>query len=135
MVRSVRFTTQRKIIYEIVSDSSDHPTVADIIERLRTRRFNIAYATVYNSLRYLTEKGLIRELKLEGDASRYDARIEEHQHIVCTSCGKVDEVLTESPQDWLNRVASETGYLLIEEQFLFKGVCAKCRDLKKTVQG
>lgn len=120
-------TTPRRLILDIVGDSRDHPTASDVIDRLKERGHTVAYATVYNSLRYLTEQGMIRELKLEGDASRYDARTEDHQHIVCTSCGRVDEVMTAAPKGWLDKIAAETGYRITDEQMLFKGVCAACR--------
>jgi len=120
-------TAPRKMILDIIGQSHDHPTASDVIERLKAQGYSVAYATVYNSLRYLTEQGMIRELKLDGDASRYDARMEDHQHIVCTSCGRVDEVMTEAPKEWLERVAAETGYRITDEQIWFKGVCAACR--------
>lgn len=120
-------TAPRKLILDIVTESHDHPTASDIIDRLKEQGRSVAYATVYNSLRYLTEQGLIRELKLEKDASRYDSRTEEHQHIVCTNCGQVSEVMTASPKEWLRHIEAETGYVISEEQFLFKGVCATCR--------
>ncbi|MCC3374924.1 Fur family transcriptional regulator [Cohnella sp. REN36] len=120
-------TAPRRMVYDIVMASEDHPTAADIIDRLKSSGSSVAYATVYNSLRYLTDEGLIHELKLEGNASRYDGRVEDHQHIVCVSCGKVDEVMTASPKDWLDRIAAETGYRITDEQLLFKGVCAECR--------
>ncbi|MBB6636891.1 Fur family transcriptional regulator [Cohnella thailandensis] len=123
-------TTPRKIVLEIVSEAHDHPTAADVIDRLKARGHSVAYATVYNSLRYLTEQGMIRELKLEGDASRYDSRTEDHQHIVCTECGRVDEVMTKTPQDWLDRIAAESGYEITDEQLLFKGVCPSCQASK-----
>lgn len=126
MSRKGQLTPQRKAIYEIVMDSTDHPTAADIIERLNKRGHQFAYATTYNSLRYLTDEGLIRELKLDGDASRYDARTEEHQHIMCRVCGRVDEVFTTIPQEWALRVGEETGYQVEEEHILLKGVCPGC---------
>ncbi|NBD22321.1 Fur family transcriptional regulator [Paenibacillus glycinis] len=128
-------TAPRRLILDILTESHDHPTASDIIDRLKTQGQSVAYATVYNSLRYLTEQGLIRELKLEGDASRYDSRTEDHQHIVCVSCGKVSEVMTESPKEWLRHIEEETGYSISEEQFLFKGVCGECRASNdRTVQ-
>lgn len=130
MTRKGLLTTQRRIILDIISDSCDHPTASDIMERLKLRGHQVAYATVYNSLRFLSEEGLVRELKLDGDASRYDARTEDHHHIQCTSCGRVDEVMTEAPKDWLLRISEETGYVLSEEHFFFKGVCSACSNMK-----
>jgi Fur family peroxide stress response transcriptional regulator len=131
MTRKGQLTIQRKTIFDVVSTASDHPTAADVIERLKERGFQFAYATVYNSLRYLTEERMIRELKLEGDASRYDARTEDHQHILCVTCGRMDEVFTEATPEWLRCVEEETGYEIQEQQYLFKGVCAACRNSHK----
>jgi Fur family peroxide stress response transcriptional regulator len=128
MTRKGQLTVQRKAIYDILAESKDHPTAADVIHRLKDKDQHFAYATVYNSLRYLTEEGLIRELKLEGDASRYDACTEEHQHIVCTVCGKVDEVFTEVPSDWLQTIAQETGYTIEHQHVVVKGVCPLCKE-------
>jgi Fur family transcriptional regulator, peroxide stress response regulator len=43
------------------------------------------------------------------------------------SCGKVSEVMTASPKEWLRHIEEETGYTITDEQFLFRGVCASCR--------
>ncbi|CAG7624808.1 Fur family transcriptional regulator [Paenibacillus allorhizosphaerae] len=131
MTRKGQLTVQRKAIFDVVMDSPDHPSAADIIDRLKERGYSFAYGTIYNSLRYLTDAGLIRELKLEGDASRYDARVEDHQHIVCRVCGKVEEVFTTLSPEWLRAVAEETGFTVEEEHILFKGVCPACKERNK----
>lgn len=125
-MNKINLTIQRKEILEVVQHAPDHPTAADVIERLRGKGFNFAYGTVYNSLRYLTDAGLIRELKLGEAVSRYDARTDEHQHIVCTVCGRVDEVLTELPNEWLQKVAAETKYRIEHAQVVIEGVCKEC---------
>lgn len=122
-------TPQRKAIYDIIRESHDHPTAAEIMDRLRERGCQFAYGTVYNTLKYLTESGQIQELRV-GDACRYDARLEHHHHIQCSTCGKVDEVFSEIPADWLESVAADTGYRVDQEHLLLKGECAECRKLK-----
>ncbi|MDF2926471.1 MAG: perR [Paenibacillaceae bacterium] len=119
-------TPQRKAIYDVISCSTDHPTAAEIMDRLRERGCHFAYGTVYNSLKYLTETGQIQELRV-GEACRYDARTELHHHIQCTICGQVEEVFSDIPQEWLLAVAAETGYMIDQEQLLLKGVCASCK--------
>ncbi|TFE29390.1 Fur family transcriptional regulator [Cohnella luojiensis] len=132
MRKSGAMTVQRRTIYDLLTATQDHPTASDIIERLKAEGHHFAYATVYNTLKFLTDEGLIHELKLEGDVSRYDARTEEHQHIVCTSCGKVDEVFTETPSEWILSISKQTGYEITNEQILFKGVCEECKNAKKS---
>ncbi len=122
----INLTTQRKAVFEIIQYSNDHPTAAEIIERLRARGYNFAYGTVYNSLRYLTEVELIRELKLGEASSRYDARMDDHHHIICRKCGRVDEVMTETPAEWMQSVATETQYDVHFSNVIFEGVCSEC---------
>ncbi|WP_326492589.1 Fur family transcriptional regulator [Alicyclobacillus dauci] len=110
MSRKVNWTTQRRVIYDLVRESTDHPTANDIMERLRQSGHHFAYGTVYNSLRYLVEMALIRELKLGNAISRYDARIEDHLHVICDVCGKVAEAAIELPADWLESVSKTTHF-------------------------
>ena len=127
-VKTINLTTQRKAVYEIVCNAEDHPTAADVMNRLVERGHNFAYGTVYNSLRYLTDNGLIRELKLGETASRYDGKMDDHQHIVCENCGAVDEVMTDAPVEWYAAVAEETGYDVHHAHVVFRGVCTECRN-------
>jgi Fur family peroxide stress response transcriptional regulator len=125
----LNLTIQRKAVYETVQKAHDHPTAADIIDRLRETGHNFAYGTVYNSLRYLADAGLILEVQLGDTASRYDGRVDDHQHIVCQRCGRVDEVLSAIPPQWLQIVAEETNYLIDNGHVVFTGVCSTCRDV------
>ncbi|NMO94501.1 Fur family transcriptional regulator [Paenibacillus lemnae] len=130
-MRSLNLTTQRQAVYDVVRQSEDHPTASDIMNRLVEKGYNLAYGTVYNSLRYLTDKQLIRELKLGESSSRYDARTDEHQHIMCEVCGKVDEVMTGIPEEWNRVVSEETGYAINHAHVVFGGVCPECQ-IKRT---
>ncbi|WP_127531320.1 Fur family transcriptional regulator [Paenibacillus kobensis] len=122
----LNLTTQRKAVLEILQQAHDHPTAADVMDRLRAQGHLFAYGTVYNSLRYLTEAGLVKELKLGETASRYDARTEDHHHIVCVRCGRVDEVTMELPAEWLARAAQETHYQVHHASVVLEGVCEEC---------
>ncbi|GLX70057.1 Fur family transcriptional regulator [Paenibacillus glycanilyticus] len=124
----INLTTQRKAILEVIQESHDHPTAADIIERLRDKGSSFAYGTVYNSLRYLTDAGLIQELKLGEAVSRYDARMDDHHHIMCKQCGRVEEVLTELPEEWLKKIAAETKFAVQEAHVVLEGVCERCAN-------
>lgn len=127
-MKALNLTTQRQAVYDVVRQSHDHPTAADVMNRLVEKGYNFAYGTVYNSLRYLADKEMIRELKLGEAASRYDARLDEHQHILCEVCGRVDEVMTRVPADWSLAVADETGYEVHHAHVVFGGVCRACQQ-------
>ncbi|AIQ14900.1 Fur family transcriptional regulator [Paenibacillus durus] len=127
-MRHLNLTSQRQAVYDIVRESHDHPTAAEVMNRLVEKGHNLAYGTVYNSLRYLADKQLIRELKLGEAASRYDARMDDHQHIICERCGAVDEVMSHVPEQWMEAVAKETGYTIGHAHVVFGGICSACQN-------
>ncbi|SFU76962.1 Fur family transcriptional regulator [Alicyclobacillus macrosporangiidus] len=119
-------TKQRQLVYHTVLHGDDHPTAADILERLHAAGHRISYATVYNSLRYLTEHGFLRELKVGETVSRYDARVEPHHHIVCRVCGRVDEVFAPIPDAYLHQVVEDTRYRIEDVDLVIHGLCPDC---------
>lgn len=126
MNRQLHMTLQRKSVYEVVREATDHPTAADVMERLRQGGHKVAHATVYNSLRYLTEVGVIQELQIGSGPARYDARLEAHQHVFCVRCGRVDEVLALQPSEYLGIIQQETGYRVEHLDVIAKGICPEC---------
>ncbi|HXG65905.1 MAG TPA: transcriptional repressor [Blastocatellia bacterium] len=82
-------TRQRQVVLEVVRDSSEHLTASEVYEAARLRMPTISFATVYNSLRYLREAGLVREITFGNAASRYDRETSRHDHAICTGCGKL----------------------------------------------
>src|ERR1044071_10333733 len=81
-----KLTPQREAVFQVIREREDHPTANDIFAAARVRLPGISYATVYNSLRYLKEAGLVHEIKFGDNASRYDRETGRHDHVVCNSC-------------------------------------------------
>src|SRR5690348_6628216 len=82
-LKGPKLTPQREAVYEVIRERDDHPTAGDIFEAARKRLPGISYATVYNSLRYLKEAGLVHEISFGDCASRYDGVMERHDHAIC----------------------------------------------------
>src|SRR3954462_13034279 len=85
-------TTQRVEILDEVRASDGHLTAGEIFERVRRRDPRIAYGTVYRTLHLLAEHGLIQELTFADQASRYDGRVDRHDHMHCLECGDLLDV-------------------------------------------
>jgi Fur family transcriptional regulator, peroxide stress response regulator len=120
-------TPQRRAVLRVVSDSDEHPTAGEIFEAARKRLPSISFATVYNSLKYLTEAGLVREINFGKGANRYDRETARHDHAVCSRCGRlVDFDLPETPQ--LTRAAARRSRFKAESIHLtLVGVCPDCQ--------
>jgi len=124
-----KLTPQREAVLEVVREREDHPTANEIFAAARKRHPAISHATVYNSLHYLREMGLVREISFGDSASRYDGITERHDHAICTNCGKlVDFELTEAAD--LMRAAARKSRFKPETVYLtLMGLCPDCRNV------
>lgn len=124
-----KLTPQREAVLQVIRAREDHPTANEIFEAARAILPAISYATVYNSLRYLRETGLVREINFGNGASRYDGITERHDHAICTNCGKlVDFDLAEAAE--LMRAAARKSRFKPETVYLtLMGLCPDCRDV------
>jgi Fur family peroxide stress response transcriptional regulator len=127
-------TPQREVVLRVVRESAEHLTAAEIYAAARRIRPSLSYATVYNSLRYLKEAGLVREITFGNGASRYDRETARHDHAICTRCGALlDFDLAETAQ--LMRLAARRSRFKPESIHLtLMGVCPACSaaDGRKT---
>lgn len=87
-----RNTTQRAIILAEVEGADGHLTAGELFERVRRQYPTIAYGTVYRTLHLLAEHGLIQELTFADQASRFDKRVDRHDHVHCLRCGIIMDV-------------------------------------------
>ncbi|MDP9727955.1 Fur family transcriptional regulator [Alicyclobacillus tolerans] len=131
MAKTVNLTEPRRVILEVIRNATDHPTAADIMEKLAQEGNRFAYATVYNSLKYLTDHGLIQELNIGNGVTRYDGRLENHHHFICEQCGSISEIATPLPSDWLSQLESQTGFQIDKMNIHFTGLCSSCRQMYK----
>jgi Fur family peroxide stress response transcriptional regulator len=120
-------TPQRQAVLQVVAESGDHLTANEIFEAARRRLPSISFATVYNSLKYLKESGLVREINFGKGSSRYDRETARHDHAVCSRCGKlVDFDLAETSQ--LIRAAARRSHFKPESIHLtLVGLCPGCQ--------
>lgn len=129
MTRQITLTKQRKAVLEVITAADDHPTAADIMERLQSRGQRFAYGTVYNSLRYLTEEGLVQELQVGDGACHYDRRTDNHCHIVCRVCHAIDEFDLPAAEELVAEAQALTQYQIESATMLYQGLCPNCRAL------
>jgi Fur family peroxide stress response transcriptional regulator len=120
-------TPQREAVLRVVNESTEHLTANEIYEAARRLLPTISFATVYNSLKYLREAGLVREINFGKASSRYDRETARHDHAVCTRCDKlVDFDLAETPL--LVRAAARRSRFKPESIHLtLLGICPECQ--------
>lgn len=90
--RGLRVTQPRLAVLAYLSTSDAHPTADEVEAGVNTARQLLSRASVYNVLRSLREVGLVRELVAGEAATRFDANLAPHHHLVCRRCGRVEDV-------------------------------------------
>ena len=85
-------TKHRKLVLNDLQGRRDHPTARSVYESTRQVCDKISFATVYNSLEYLVDEGLVKKLNINSESARFDAVLDNHSHLYCNSCGHVIDV-------------------------------------------
>ena len=125
---NMRLTTQRQIILEELGKVTSHPTANEVYDMVRKRLPRIGLGTVYRNLELMAESGIILKLEVGGTQKRFDATVENHYHIRCNSCGKVDDMHI-AVQEQINETASTcSNYKVLGHHIEFSGICDACQN-------
>lgn len=88
----LRSTRQREHIFAVLLNRRDHPTVEEVFERSKQGMPSISLATVYNCLENLMGCGLVRQVNIDREPSRYCPNLEDHAHFHCRESGRVYDI-------------------------------------------
>jgi Fur family peroxide stress response transcriptional regulator len=89
--RGLKMTPQRRMIVDYLQSATCHPTADDVLKAVNDRYPMTSRATVYNTLNWLKEAGMVREV-FEGGDLRFDPNMGGHHHFVCRGCGRIEDV-------------------------------------------
>jgi Fur family ferric uptake transcriptional regulator len=124
----MRPTPQRaRVLAELMSEPDDL-TAQDLHERLRARGERLGLATVYRTLNVLADQGVVDALShRQGELCYRWCGDEHHHHLVCSSCHRVVELADCELDPWLDRVASQHGFVATAHRLEVAGLCGECR--------
>ena len=125
-IESLALTRQRRSVLQVIRGSDKHLTANEVFEDARRLLPGISFATVYNSLRYLKNEGLIGEIRLGTDANLYDRKLTRHDHAICTECGKLVDIEMEHPLEIVERAAAYSNFKPESLEFTLRGLCPDC---------
>jgi len=122
----LKVTHQRVEVFKAVGESSGHPSVEEVYAIVAPRVPTISLDTVYRTLETFGELGIVKRFMSSDGRYRFDNNIDQHQHLVCTRCGKIEDI------DWtaiqglaLPKVSGWTGMSLGHVEV--HGLCQACR--------
>src|SRR6266403_6292195 len=120
-------TRQRQAVLDVVRSGDTHPTAAEVFESARRKMPGISFATVYNSLRFLKQEGLVREVAFGNGASRYDRETERHDHAICSACGTLVDFDLPGTVGLIRSAARASRFKAESVHLTLVGLCPGCR--------
>lgn len=126
-----RLTPQRREVYEVLLNNRNHPTATEVFIEAQKQRSGVSLATVYNCLETLVECGLVKQVNMDREATRYCANLQEHIHFHCEKCGKVFDIPLRDgvrPEDICE---IPDGFQVNAWETTLRGVCPECREKEK----
>ena len=126
--QGLRMTRQRRLIAEVLLGTDGHVNIDELYASVSERDPNIGYATIYRTLKLLTECGLASAAHFGDGAARFEAsfRREHHDHLICTECGKIIEFHNEEIEHLQEQVCRAHGFQMARHKMEIYGVCARC---------
>jgi Fur family ferric uptake transcriptional regulator len=122
----LRVTRPRLAVLKAVHENA-HADTDSIISVVRRDTGSVSHQGVYNVLDALTAAALVRRIQPAGSVARYEARVgDNHHHVVCQSCGAIDDVdcaLGEAP---CLTASDDAGYEIDEAEVIYWGRCPDC---------
>src|SRR5262245_24978009 len=132
--RGMRLTRQRQILLDLIDKSGQHLDAERLFSLAKQKDPKLNRVTVYRTLKMLKEGGLVDELDLMhigGDQHYYETRMkQEHAHIICLRCAKVEEFFGEPLQKLRKQVEAHLGFQVILARTEIGGYCSHCQTLR-----
>jgi Fur family ferric uptake transcriptional regulator len=110
-----------------------HADTDSLIRAVRGTLPGVSHQAVYDSLRTLTEAGLVRKIQPAGSVARYEARVgDNHHHLVCRTCGTVVDVDCAVGEVPCLTAADDQGFVIDEAEVTYWGLCPSCAAPPRT---
>ena len=123
----LKVTPQRTAVYKALLETTDHPSAEAVFRRVRQVFPSISLDTVNRTLLTLSEMGVAFVVEGSGEAKRFDANLNLHQHFKCLKCRRIidfhhtpfDRIRV--PENLANRFTVHRATVYLE------GLCDTCR--------
>jgi Fur family ferric uptake transcriptional regulator len=127
--RGLRSTEQRRLIIDTLFSAHEHVTIDGLLEQVRAIDPRVGYATVYRTLKLLTESGVAQEHHFGDGHTRYELADENahHDHLICVECGTITEFEEPAVEELQERIAKRYNFEVRAHKHELYGLCADCQ--------
>ena len=124
----LKATLPRLKILEIFQTGSQrHMTAEDVFRVLLNEHSDIGLATVYRVLTQFEQAGILERSHFESGKAVYELNEgTHHDHLICTSCGKVEEFYDAEIERRQQMIAKDKGWIMQDHAMSLYGLCGDC---------
>ncbi|HEX7042658.1 MAG TPA: transcriptional repressor [Patescibacteria group bacterium] len=108
-------------------ESHDSPLDAQYLINHLHNELGIDRVTVFRILNTFVEKGLIRKLEFGEGKARYELNNKEHHHLICKSCGSIEDISDCNISSLEKDIKKKKGFLVQQHSLEFFGICKNCQ--------
>jgi Fur family transcriptional regulator, ferric uptake regulator len=121
----LKATLPRIKILELFQQSVQrHMTAEDVYKVLLTEGSDIGLATVYRVLMQFEQAGILSRNHFEAGKAVFELNEgKHHDHLVCVSCGRVEEFFDPEIERRQQQIATERGYKLQDHALSLYVIC------------
>ena len=122
-----RVTMPRLLVHRCLQERNRHVTAEQVHAELAAQMPSLSAATVYETLDLLAELGLVRRVNTPRGATTYDSRVDDHHHVVCRECGRIEDLEAMVDASAAENAARAAGFAPDFAQLTVSGLCSSCR--------
>jgi Fe2+ or Zn2+ uptake regulation protein len=123
-----RLTPQRLAILDVLRNAHGHITPAEVYQQVSQDIPGLTEATVYRTLNFLAEQGLVLVAHLGRGQLVYEITEHDHHHLICRQCGEMREIDHLELQELYGQFLEKTGYQINTVHATFFGYCPECLE-------
>jgi Fur family ferric uptake transcriptional regulator len=130
----LKSTRQRSSIIDTFFGLDGHYTVEDLWARVRQEDPRVSVATVYRTMKLLSDCGLAHARNFGDGQTRYEAAVgrHHHDHLICTRCGLIVEFENDRIEQMQDAVARKHGFSVVSHKMELYGLCRDCQTAQKS---
>jgi Fur family transcriptional regulator, ferric uptake regulator len=122
-----RVTSQRLAVLHVLRHSVTRLSPSQVYRQARQKLPSLTEATVYRTLDFLTENGLVWPVHGDKGHLAYELAGHRHHHLICRQCGGEIEVDHELVEKLYARLEAASGYRLAQDHMAMFGLCPSCQ--------
>lgn len=131
--KGLKETSQRNTILNAFLSAEEHLTAEDILRLVNKKKSKVGFATVYRTMKLITDSGVAQEVVFGDGISRFEHKYghPHHHHLICTDCGEVTEFSSRKMEEVEKHILKKYSFRAESHHFKIFGLCQKCEKKRQ----